>query len=300
MDQLEAISTFVAVADEGGFSAASRRLRVPLATISRRVSDLEGELGAQLLTRTTRKVVLTEIGAQYLSTCRRVLEELDEAKRLAAGEYRAPRGELVVSAPTGLGNIHLMPILTEFLAAYPDIDIDLRLSDHIVSLVDEHIDVALRIGHLEDSGLIAAKIGAVRHVVCASPDYLGEFGEPADLNEMADHVCVTFTAFGTSREWIFRNKDRIVRLPVKSRLAATTAEAAVHAAISGIGITRLLCYQVAQAIGEGRLRLVLRQNEPDPLPVSFIYPSGRLVAQKLKAFLEFVIPRLKARLVFDH
>lgn len=300
MDQLEAISTFVAVADEGGFSAASRRLRVPLATISRRVSDLEGELGAQLLTRTTRKVVLTEIGAQYLSTCRRVLEELDEARRLAAGEYRAPRGELVVSAPTGLGNIHLMPIVTEFLAAYPDIDIDLRLSDHIVSLVDEHIDVALRIGHLEDSSLIALRIGAVRHVVCASPDYVGACGEPQSLGDLSNHACVTFTAFGTSREWTFRNRDKTVRLPVKSRLAATTAEAAVHAAICGIGITRLLCYQVAQAIGEDKLRLLLRRNEPDPLPVSFVYPSGRQVAQKLKAFLEFVIPRLKARLVFDH
>lgn len=299
MDRLEAMSAFTAVAEDGSFSAASRRLGMPLATVSRKVSELEEHLGAELLTRTTRKVTLTEIGQQFLLTCRRVLGELDEAERLASGEYRAPRGDLIVSAPMGLGSAYLAPIVTEFLAAYPEIDIDLRLSDRVVNLLDEQIDVALRIAQLADSSMIAVKLGVVRHVVCASPDYLKARGTPASIQDLSRHACVTFTALEAPREWTFREKERITRIAVKSRLSVSSASAAVAAAVAGVGVARLLCYQVSKALADKQLRLVLRDYEPEPLPVSLVYPGGRLMPQKLKAFMDFVVPRLKRQLVFS-
>ncbi len=298
MDRLEAIAAFTAVVDEGGFSAAARRLGMPLATVSRKVSELEAHLGAQLLTRSTRKVNLTDIGQQYLLTCRRILGELEEADRQAAGEYRAPRGDLTVSAPVGLGSAYLAPIVTDFLAAYPDIDIDLRLSDRIVNLAEDQVDVALRVAHLPDSSLIALKLGVVRHVVCASPTYIAARGAPASIEALSEHPCVTFTALEAPREWVFRDKAGASRIAVKSRLSVSSAGAAVAAAAAGLGVSRLLCYQVAPALADGRLALLLRAFEPEPLPVSLVYPSGRLVPQKLKAFMDFVVPRMKQKLIF--
>ncbi len=299
MDRLEAMSAFVAVAEDGGFSAASRRLGMPLATLSRKVSELEEHLGAQLLARSTRKVALTEIGQQFLQTCHRVLGELSEAERLASGEYRAPRGGLVVSAPMGLGGIYLAPIVIDFLAAYPEIDIDLRLSDKMVNLLEDEVDVALRVAHLPDSSLMAMKLGVVRHVVCASPAYLAAHGTPETIEDLPKHSCVTFTALEASREWVFRDDTGTVRVPVKSRLSVSSASAGVAAAAAGLGITRLLCYQASGALAAGQLKLVLRKHEPAPLPVSFVYPGSRFVPLKLKAFLDYAVPRMKQKLIFD-
>ena len=299
VDRLEAIAAFVAVAEDGGFSAASRRLGIPLATISRKVSELETHLRARLLVRSTRNVTLTEAGEQFLITCRRVLGELGEAERLASGEYQTPRGELVVSAPVGLGGVYLAPVVTEFLAAYPDIDIDLRLSDRVVNLAEEQVDAAIRIAHLPDSSLIAIKLGVIRHVVCASPAYLDEHGVPNAIADLSRHPCVTFTALEAPKEWIFRDGGQATRIAVRSRLSVSSASAAVAAAAAGLGVSRLLCYQAAPALADNRLRLVLRQFEPEPSPVSLVYPSGRLLPLKLRAFTEFVVPRLKDKLVFD-
>ncbi len=299
MDRFEAISAFTAVAEDGGFSAASRRLGMPLATVSRKVAELEAHLGTQLLMRSTRKVTLTETGQQFLITCRRVLSDLGEAEKLASGEYHAPRGELTVSAPIGLGGAYLAPIVTEFLASYPDIDIDLRLSDRIANLLDEQVDVAVRIAHLPDSSLMALKLGVVRHVVCASPAYLDRHGEPQTIADLSRHACVTFTALEAPKEWVFRERGQTTRIAIKSRLSVSSASAAVGAATAGLGISRLLCYQAAPALDERRLRLVLRRFEPEPLPVSLVYPSGRLMPLKLRAFTDFVVPRLKEKLIFD-
>lgn len=299
MDRLEAMTAFRAVAEAGGFSAASRRLGMPLATVSRKVSDLEAHLGAILLIRSTRRVTLTEVGQQFLLTCQKVLGELDEAERLASGEYRAPRGDLVVSAPIGLGSTYLAPIVTEFLVVYPDINIDLRLSDSIINLTEDQIDVALRIAHLPDSSLIAVKLGVVRHVVCASPAYLDARGTPSTIADLSKHACVTFTALEAPKEWIFREKGQTTRIHVKSRFSVSSAGAAVAAAVAGVGIARLLCYQVSKKLAEGDLRLLLRQYEPEPLPVSLVYQGGRLIPQKLKAFMDFVVPRMKLQLVFE-
>ncbi len=299
MDRFESMAAFVAVCEAGGFSAAARRLGTPIATISRRVADLEQQLQVQLLTRTTRAVALTEIGQNYFETARRLLEELGEAERLATGEYRAPKGELAAAAPIVLGRVYLTPIVTAFLSAYPEVDVDLRLADRMVNIAEEGIDVALRVGDLPDSGQIAVRVGEIRHIVCAAPDYLARRGTPSSLDELAAHDCVTFTGLESAREWVFRRAGQVTRLPVRSRFAVTTAEAAVDAAVAGAGITRVLCYQASGPILDGRLELILRDHEPPPLPVHLIYAGGRVMPQKLRAFLDFVVPRLKPRLVFD-
>lgn len=299
MDRFESMSTFVAVVEAGSFSAASRRLGMPLATVSRKVSELEELLRVQLLTRSTRKIALTEIGQQHFETCRRLLEELGEAERLASGEYRAPQGELVVAAPVGLGRVYLMPIVTAFLGAYPEVNVDLRLADRVINLADEGIDVALRVGELPDSSLVAVKLGVIRQVVCASPAYLDAHGTPAALSELREHACVTFTSLGAPQEWTFRHGKSVSRIAVHSRLSVSVADAAVEAASAGLGITRLLCYQASPALNAKRLRLLLRDYEPEPWPVSLVYQNRRRMPQKLKAFIDFVVPRLKAKLVFD-
>jgi len=299
MDRFESMSTFVAVVEAGGFSAASRRLGMPLATVSRKVSELEAQLNVQLLTRTTRSIALTDIGQQYFETSRRLLEELTEAERLASGEYRAPRGVLTVSAPVGLGRIYLAPIVNAYLDAYPEVDIDLRFADRVISLAEDGIDVALRIGELPDSSLVAIKLGVIRRVICASPAYLKKHGTPSRPDDLSRHNCVTFTSLGTPGEWTFRQGRRTTRVPVRSRLSASSADAAAEAACEGLGVTQLLCYQATPSIRSKRLKLILRDFEPEPVPVSLVHPSGRSMPQKLRSFIDFVVPRLKPRLVFD-
>lgn len=299
MDRLEAMSAFVAVVEAGGFSAASRRLGTPLTTVSRKVADLEEHLRVRLLIRTTRRVALTDTCQMFFQRCRKLLDELGESERLASGEYQAPRGELTVSAPLALGRLHLAPIIAEFLAVYPEIDVDLRLSDRIANIVEDGIDVAVRVGQLPDSRLRALKVGSIRHVVCASPSYLSRRGTPSKPSDLVAHDCVTFTGLEGAREWTFRSGRKVERLTVRSRLAVDTAEAAADATGAGIGITRLLCYQVSGAVLDGHLKLLLRKYEPSPLPVSLVSADARLMPQKLKAFMDFVSPRLKARLIFS-
>lgn len=300
MDRFESMSAFVAVVETGSFTAAAKKLAMPLATVSRKVSELEDHLRVQLLTRTTRQVATTESGQHYYETARRVLDELIEAERQAAGEYKSPRGDLVVSAPFVLGRSILTPLIVEFLAVYPEVDIDLRLTDRTVSLAEEQVDVAVRIGDLPDSALMAVKIGTIRRVTCGSPAYLDRSGVPETLDDLGRHTCVTLTSLEAAKEWTFRSGGGVVRYPVRSRLAVSSAEAAAEAAAAGVGLTRLLCYQVSDLIDVGRLRLVLRDQEPEPHPVHLVYARGRIVPQKLRAFVDFIAPRLKALLVFRH
>jgi DNA-binding transcriptional LysR family regulator len=299
MDRLEAMSAFVAVVEAGGFSAAARRLGTPLTTVSRKVADLEDHLRVRLLTRTTRRVTLTDTGQIFFQRCRRLLDELGESERLASGEYQAPRGGLTVSAPLALGRLHLAPVVSEFLSVYPEIDVDLRLGDKFADMVQDGVDVAVRVGQLPDSSLKALRVGSIRHVICASPGYLARHGTPATPSDLSAHHCVTFTGLEGAKEWTFRSGRKIDRLTVRSRLAVNTAEAAADAATAGVGITRLLCYQVSNSVLDGGLKLLLRKFEPAPLPVSLVSPDAKLVPQKLKAFIDFVGPRLKARLIFD-
>ena len=296
MDRLEAMRTLVAAVDGGSLSAASRTLRTPLATVSRRVSDLEAYLRTQLLVRSSRRLSLTEAGRAYVAAARRILDEVDDAERGAAGEYRAPRGHLSITASVMFGRLHVEPVILEFLDAYPDITARLTMADHVVNLVDDHVDVAIRVGSLPDSSMVAVRLGAIGWVVCASPGYLKGRPAPETPADLERHQCIAFEGLYSSVAWTFLEGGEAVTAPIRPRLAVNTADAAISAAIAGAGITRVLSYQVAEAVADGRLVLLLSGFEPEPLPVHLVYPAQPLLPQKLRAFLDFSAPRLKARL----
>ena len=296
MDRFEAMRTLVAAVDGGSLSAASRSLRVPLPTVSRRVSDLEAHLRAQLVVRTSRKLLLTDAGAAFVATCRRVLDDLDEAERAASGEYRAPRGDLLITAPVMFGRLHVEPVVLEFLAAYPEVNVRLILADYVIDLVENHVDLALRIGPLPDSSLVASRLGAVRWVACASPAYLARRGTPQTPADLAAHCCIAFEGLYSSNRWTFGSGRDAIAVPFRPRLAVNTADGAIDAARAGLGIARLLSYQVAAPLADGSLDLVLGGFEPDPLPVHLVHAGHAQLPQKLMAFRNFAMPRLKARL----
>lgn len=295
MNRLESMSILVAVVDAGSLSAAARHLGMPLATVSRKVAELETHLKTRLLHRTTRQLSLTEAGASYVAACRRILEDIGEAERTATGEYAAPKGELVVTAPVVFGRLHIVPVVAEFLAHYPEIDIRLVLTDRVVHMMDEQVDVAVRIGELPDSALMATRVGTVRRVVCASPAYLATHGVPARPRDLSGHNCITFEVLESKRAWVFEAGKSELSVPVHSRLAVNTAEAAIAAAILGVGLIRVLSYQVADAIRDQTLRVVLDTFESAPLPISLVHTGQAPLPLKLRAFLDFVTPRLRSR-----
>jgi len=296
MDRLEAMSLFVAAVEAGSLSAAGRRFGVPLATVSRKVSDLERHLKTRLLNRSTRQLTLTDAGHAYLVACRRILGEVGEAERIAAGEYSMPTGELIITAPIVFGRLHVLPVVTEFLAAYPDVNVRLTLGDRISQLIEEHIDLAIRIGPLADSSMVAIRIASIRHVVCASPAYLAEHGTPKTPNELASHSCITFEGLASLATWTFLADKTELTVPIRSRLQVNTAEAAIDAAIAGVGMTRVLSYQISAAVRSGALQPVLEAFEPEPWPASLVHAGQGLLPVKLRAFLDFAAPRLKQRL----
>lgn len=296
MDRLESMSILVAAAEAGSLSAAARRLAIPLSTVSRKVSELETRLNARLLVRSSRKLTLTDAGRAYVEACKRILEDVNESERAASGEYSAPKGELVVTAPIVFGRLHMLPVAMDFLKTYPDVHIRCVLTDGVVNLLEEHVDVAIRIGDLPDSSLIASRVGSIRRVVCGSPDYFSARGTPQRIDDLSAHDCITFEGFSSPDAWVFTTGKSTTSVAVRSRLVVNTAEAAIDAAIAGLGITRVLSYQAAASVKSGLLTLVLEQLEPATAPVSLVYAGQRLLPLKLRAFLDFAAPRLKARL----
>jgi DNA-binding transcriptional LysR family regulator len=294
MDRLESMSVFVAVVAAGSFSAASRQLRMPLPTVSRKVAEIESHLKAKLLVRSTRKLVLTEAGQAYVEDCKRILEAVTEAERGASGQYNAPQGELTVTAPIVFGRLHVTPVVTEFLRAYERVDVRLLLADRALNLVEDHVDLAVRIGPLPDSRLVASKVGQIRRVVCASPAYLKEHGTPRTPQDLRQHHCVTFAGLTDAGSWSFRDGETV---RVHSRLSTSTSEAAIDATLAGIGLICTLSYQIAEAVKAGRLQVVLRKFEPAPLPVSLLYVRESRLTAKLRSFIDYAAPRLRARLV---
>lgn len=293
MDRIEAMSVLIAVADAGTISAASRKLKVPLATVSRKISELEKHLGARLLMRSSRRISLTEAGHSFVAASRRILQDVGEAERDASGENAAVKGELVLSGPIALGRMYLLPVVLDFLRDFPNIDVRLILADRRLNLIEDRIDIGLRVGELNDMSLVAKKVGTVRRVVCASPGYLARRGAPQTPDDLKGHDCITFENTLSSQTWEFEFRKKTKSYPIHSRLVVSTAEAATDAAVAGIGLTRMLDYQVAEQCRKGRLRLVLEGFRSPPKPVHLIYESGNFLPSKIRTFLDFAGPRLK-------
>jgi DNA-binding transcriptional LysR family regulator len=292
------MSLLLLVVETGSLSAASRKLGMPLPTVSRKISDLETHLNTRLLNRSTRKLALTDSGAAYVAAARRILDEVNEAERAASGEHAAPRGDLVITAPVVFGRLHVLPVIAEFLAQWPEINVRLVLADRNLHLIDDHIDIAVRIGALADSALVATQVGTVRSVVCGNPAYFAAHGVPQRPEDLVTLTAVTFDPLSSSQHWIFRDTQtkREIRAPMRSRLSVNTAEAAIDGAAAGLGVTRVLSYQVAQAVLDGRMQIVLGQYEPAPSPVSLIHAGHELTPLRSRMLLDFAAPRLRARL----
>ena len=295
MDRTDAIAVFIAVADHGSFAAAARRLGRSPASVTRAVADLESRLGVRLLTRTTRAVSTTEAGQRFLGGAKRVLADLDEIERAAAGQGTAPRGELRLTAPILFGRLHVLPIVTEFLDRFPEVQAALALVDRPVDLVEEGLDVAVRIGALGESSAVATRVGALRRIVVASPDYLARRGTPQRPADLTDHDVVAFSGIAGVEHWVFREAAGDVNVAIRPRLVVSTAEAAIDAARAGFGLTRVLSYQAARDVARGSLLRVLPGYEGDEVPIHLVYPGGRHPPPKLRAFLDFTTPRLRRR-----
>jgi DNA-binding transcriptional LysR family regulator len=288
MDRIDAMQAFVAVADLQGFAPAARKLGLSPSGVTRLVAALEDRLGARLLQRTTRSVTLTDVGARYLERIRRILADVQEAEGSVEGERTRPNGRLVVSAPIGFGRLHVSPVMSAYLSRYGEVSAELRLSDRMVNLVEDGVDLAVRIGHLADSSLVARQVGEMRRIVVASKAYLKQHGEPNTVEAIASHQTIQFGATAAAPDWRFVAEGREVRVACTPRLTTNSADAAIQYAAQGGGLTRVLAYQAAEAIKAGRLRIVLAKFEPPPLPIHIVYPTSRLLSAKVRSFIDLV------------
>lgn len=295
MDRLEAMTVLLAAVDAGSLSAASRQLHMPLATVSRRVSELEAHLNVRLVLRGGRKLVLTDAGRDYVASCRQILDDIEQVERTAAGEYRAPQGELIISAPMVIGRNHVVPVLVAFLRSAPQIRAHIQLSDHVSHLLEEHVDLAVRLGALPDSTLVATRIALISRVLCASPGYLQARGVPEKPEDLAAHDCITYVGYSAADMWEFGEGQTSQVIKVASRLSVNSAEAAVIAATEDGGIVRVLADQVDHLLKAGTLVRLLPAYEPAPMPLSLVYPGQRQMPLKLRAFIDFATPRLRER-----
>jgi len=299
MDRFTSMQTFVAIAETGGFASAARRLGLSPPVVTRAMMHLETHLGGQLLTRTTRKVRLTDAGTRYLEDCKRLLAELDDAESAVSGSHAAPRGVLHVTASSTFGRMYVAPLILDFLDLYPHVSVRAVLNDRVLDLVDEGLDVAVRIAHLADSSLTARRVGEVRRVLCASPGYLREHGvpkSPADLNQ---HEAIVFSQDRSTPTWSFEGPKGKLQVRPRTRLVVNATEVGIQAALSGRGITRVLSYMVTSDLRAGRLRLLLPDYEPEPLPIHLVYREGRRAPARVRAFVDFVNQRLPKQLALD-
>ncbi|MCC8984721.1 LysR family transcriptional regulator [Bradyrhizobium acaciae] len=296
MDRLEGMSVVLAVAEAGSLTAAARRQNMPLATVSRKVSELEAHLRTKLFNRSTRAFVPTDAGLSYIAAAKRILADVAEAERAVSGEYTTPRGELSVSTLVALGRLCLQPILSDFLKAFPEVDVHLNLQDRTVNLLEEHVDVVLRVGDLPDSTLVAVRIGEIHRVVCASTAYLEARGTPKSPDDLVTHDCISYPPMQSPSAWRFRRDQTDYPVPVRSRFVASNLESACDAARAGLGITEAFSYLLADSISSRQLVPLLQDFQPAPQPVNIVYSPNRLMPAKLRAFLDFAVPRLRERL----
>ena len=298
MDRLDAMQVLLAVVDAGSISAGSRKLRAPLPSVSRKVSDLERHLGTRLLIRTSRNVQLTDAGRDYIAAARHIVAELKEAELRASGEYQVPRGELTIAATLQFGRAVVGPLAYEFLQEYPEITLNMRLLDRAVDLIEEKIDVAVRVGNLDDSSLYATKIGDARIVTCASPSYLERKGSPAKPEDLPGHDAVIFTQLNEAPWFFFRDGHRSEGLP-HMRVRVNSPASAVDAAVRGLGLTRILNFMIEDELRCGNLVPILDDYSSGALPLHLVYVRQGLIPVKVRAFLDWVTPRLRQRLKED-
>jgi DNA-binding transcriptional LysR family regulator len=288
MDRIDAMQAFVTVADLQGFAPAARKLGLSPSAVTRLIAALEERLGARLLQRTTRQVTLTDAGSRYLERARRILADIGEAEGAIEGERTRPEGQLVISAPIGFGRLHVSPVVSAYLKRYPEVGADLRLSDRLINLVEEGVDLAVRIGHLPDSTLVARHVGEMRRIVVASPEYLKTHGEPKRPTEISAHETIQFGAMTAAPDWRFVEDNSDIRVPSTPRFATNSADAAIQHAEAGGGLTRVLAYQAAASLKAGRLKIVLANFEQPPLPIHIVYPTSRLLSAKVRTFIDLV------------
>src|SRR5579871_3438471 len=288
MDRLDAMQAFVAVADLQGFAPAARKLKLSPSAITRLVAALEERLGARLLQRTTRSVTLTDAGTRYLDRARRILADVEEAERAAESERTRPSGRLIVSAPLGFGRLHVSPVMTAYLKRYPDVAGELRLEDRMISLVEDGVDLAVRIGELADSSVVARHVGEMRRIVVASPAYLKARGEPKTLAALASHDTIQFGSTTALADWRFIDDGAEVRIGYTPRFSTNSSDAALQYAEAGGGLTRLMAYQAASSLKAGKVKIVLEKFEPPALPIHIVYPTSRLLSAKVRAFIDLV------------
>lgn len=288
MDRLTAMAAFVAIADTRGFAAASRRLKLSPSAVTRLVASLEEHLGARLLQRTTRSVALTDVGARFLERARRILADVDDAEQAAAAERSVPTGRLVVTAPLLFGRLHVAPLMNDYLAKFPAVGGELMLTDRLANFVDDGIDVAVRIGALGDSSLIARVVGATRRVVVGAPAHFKRRARPRVPADLARHPIILFTGLTPAPLWRFVHDGYTEEIAVAPRYSTNSADAAIGLAERGGGLVMALAYQVAAAVKARRLEVVLPDYEPPPLPIQLVYPTTRLLSAKVRVFVDMV------------
>jgi DNA-binding transcriptional LysR family regulator len=294
VDQLHLINAFVAVVDANGFAGAARKLGISPPAVTRAINELESSLGVRLLTRTTRVVRVTEPGARYAEDCRRILSDLAEANESVSGQQGVPSGKLTITAPALFGARFVTPIVTEYLERFPGVNASCWFLDRVVNMMDEGMDIAVRIGELPDSSMQAIRVGRVRRVICGSPQYLQQHGIPQRPDDLAAHSIISANAVTPLPEWRLLQDGAPHVVKLQPRLSTTTNDSAVAAAVQGIGLARLLSYQVADELRNGQLKVVLSAFETPPLPLHLVHREGRHASQKARAFLDLAIERLRA------
>ncbi|RON74599.1 LysR family transcriptional regulator [Pseudomonas chlororaphis] len=293
MDRFQEMQVFISVAQEQGFAAAARRLGLSAPSVTRAVAALEQRIGTQLLTRTTRNVLLTEAGQRYLEDSRRILAELQDAEASAAGIHALPRGQLTITAPVLFGELFVTPLMVDYLERFPEVSINALLVDRVVSMVEEGMDVAVRIGELPDSGQHAMRVGEVRRVICASPAFLARHGRPRHPQELRQAPVIAPSSIGQSRSWLFDDNGTPLNIRPEPRLVVTANQAAISAACLGLGLTRVLSYQVASKVAAGELEIILAEFELAPLPIHVVYQGGRKAPARVRSFVDFAVQALR-------
>ena len=294
MDKLHAMAIFIQIVDRGSLTLAAGSIGTSLPSVVRTLAALEESLGVRLLNRTTRRISLTPEGRHYLARCRSILAEIDEAETELSSQRQEPRGELRVTAPVLFGQLRVTPIVTRFVRQFKNVSVELLLLDRVVSLVEESIDVAIRIGHLADSSLIAIPAGHVRRVVCASPQYLKDRGLPREPKDLLKHDCLRLIGIAPGAAWDFHSKGRTISVPVSGQFVCNQAAATIDACVDGLGVGTFLSYQVAPWVAQKKLKLILVDYEPPPIPLSIVYPHAKLLSARVRVFAEWATESLRA------